>query len=102
MEEPPSTADVSAPREHTPVHEQLASDGDRYLSLRELARYSGLSERTLRGFLSDPVRPLGCYRPNGRVLVKRSEFDAWMQAYRCEGDADVQRAVSKVMEGLSA
>jgi len=55
---------------------------DRYLSLRDLADYCSLSVRTLRDYISAPVRPLPCYRIAGKILVRRSEFDAWMAAHR--------------------
>ena len=57
-----------------------------YLPLKELAKYAGLSLRTLRSFLHLADRPLPYYQPGGgKVLVKRSEFDDWMQRFRkCE------------------
>lgn len=53
-----------------------------YLSLRVLSTYSNLSIRTLRGYLSHRARPLPHYRVGGKVLVKRSEFDAWVTGFR--------------------
>ena len=61
---------------------------DPYLSLRGLATYSSLSVRTLRGYLSDPVRPMPCYRIGGEILVRTSEFDGWLAAHR-EANAPV-------------
>ena len=55
---------------------------DPYLSLRGLASYSSLSVRTLRGYLSDPLRPLPCYRIGGKIVVRISEFDTWLSAHR--------------------
>jgi hypothetical protein len=55
---------------------------DPYLSLRGLASYSSLSTRTLRGYLSDPLRPLPCYRIGGKIVVRISEFDTWLAAHR--------------------
>ena len=60
----------------------IVSDGDAYLSLRALARYASISVRTLRGYIMAKRNPLPCYRPGGKVLVRRSEFDAWMRAFR--------------------
>ncbi len=55
-----------------------------YLALPELSAYCSLSVRTLRDCLSDPTRPLPHYRlgDRGKVLVKVSEFDEWLSAYR--------------------
>lgn len=71
-----------------------------YLSLRTLSAYSGLSVRTLRGYLSHPARPLPHYRVGGKVLVKRSEFDAWVSGFREELAPHVDEIVSDVLGGL--
>lgn len=63
--------------------ETPAADG--YVSLKELASYSGMSERTLRTYLTYAAHPLPHYHIGRRVLVKRSEFDAWMQSFPGKG-----------------
>jgi hypothetical protein len=65
----------------------LTAPTDPYLSLRALADYSGLSVRTLRRFLerTPPAQALPCYRLDGKVVVRRSEFDHYMQQYRMQG-----------------
>src|SRR5262249_50371051 len=73
---------------------------DPYLSLRALATYSGLSVRTLRQYLVDPAHPLPHHRVGGKVLVRRSEFDAWMAAYRRVGQADVDALVADVLRDV--
>ena len=71
-----------------------------YLSLRTLSAYSGLSVRTLRGYLSHPARPLPHYRVGGKVLVKRSEFDAWVSTFRVEESPRVDAIVAEIVGGL--
>ena len=69
---------------------------DPFLSLKALAAYSSLSPRTLRAFLElPPDEALPCYRPpgGGKILVRRSEFDAWMQQYRARGRPSLARAM---------
>jgi excisionase family DNA binding protein len=85
----------------TVAHGVIASDGDAYLSLRALARYASLSVRTLRGYLTAKRNPLPCYRPGGKVLVRRSEFDAWMRAFRdgASGE-DRAREVNRLIDEL--
>jgi hypothetical protein len=74
---------------------------DAYLPLKALASYSGLSIRTLRGYLSSAAAPLPHYRIGGRVLVKRSEFDAWATRFRVVTvTATVDDMVSQVVAGL--
>jgi hypothetical protein len=60
----------------------LTTPLDPYLSLKALADYSGLSVRTLRKLLIrvPPTQALPCYRLDGKVLVRRSEFDRYMAA----------------------
>ena len=71
-----------------------------YLSLRGLSRYSSMSVRTLRDYLSHPARPLPHYRVGGKILVKRSEFDAWLRAFRVEQSPHVDAVVAEVLRGL--
>lgn len=73
---------------------------DPFLSLRTLASYSCMSVRKLRQYLHDPVHPLPHYRLGGKIVVRRSEFDAWMAAYRRVGQADVEGIVNAVMRDL--
>ena len=65
---------------------------DPYLDLRALAGYAGLSVRKLRDLLGDLDRPLPHYRIGGKILVRRSEFDDWIAAYRNKDRGDVGKA----------
>jgi excisionase family DNA binding protein len=62
---------------------------DPYFSLKALATYSDLSVRTLRAYLDDFSHPLPHYRVGGKILIRRSEFDAWIAAYRRVGGTAV-------------
>ncbi len=73
---------------------------DPFLDLRALAPYSGLSVRKLRDYLDDPAHPLPHYRVGGKILVRRSEFDAWLARYRRQGQAEVDRLVTEVLRDL--
>jgi hypothetical protein len=92
----------------------IQQDLDPWLSLEALSQYSGLSVRSLRGYLADPHRPLPHYRMrephviatasgrprtvSGKILVRRSDFDRWMQSFRYVPDVD--RIVSDVLADL--
>ena len=71
---------------------------DPFLSLKGLAGYSGMSVRKLRDCLTHPVSPLPCYRVDGKVLVRRSDFDRWMEAFKHTPDVDriVDEVVSEI------
>src|SRR5262245_10587025 len=70
---------------------------DPYLSLRALSTYASLSVRTLRTLLDHPMNPLPHYRPGGKILVRRGEFDAWMAGFRHAGVLDVDAIVREVL-----
>ena len=73
---------------------------DTYLSLRALAAYAGLSVRTLRDRLAHPTQPLPHYRVGCKILVKRSEFDAWMRAFRASANHHLDDLVTDVLRSL--
>lgn len=56
---------------------------DQLLPLKELSKYSGLSIRTLRYMLKKSrVGPLPHLRTDGKILVRRSEFDLFIEGFR--------------------
>ena len=70
-----------------------------YLSLRILSVYSNLSVRTLRTYLVHRSRPLPHYRLGSKILVKRAEFDAWMNAFHTVESNQVDAMVTEIMNG---
>jgi hypothetical protein len=40
-----------------------------------------------------PEEALPCYRLPGKVLVRRSEFDAWLERYRAAGRPGLVAAI---------
>jgi hypothetical protein len=66
-----------------------------YLDLKALARYSSISIRTLRKILANPAGPPH-YRPGGKLLVRKSDFDAWMAQFRRE-PVDLDSLVEEVL-----
>ena len=73
---------------------------DAYLPLRSLAAYAGLSVRTLRTYLSHPSSPLPHFRIGGKILVRRSEFDAWAMRYKVVTPVTVDATVRGVLADL--
>jgi hypothetical protein len=76
----------------------LTTPADPYLSLTALADYSGLSARTLRTFLhrNPPAQALPCYRLAGKILVRRSDFDRYMQQYHSQGRPALVRTIRRL------
>ena len=60
---------------------------DPWLPLKALAEYAGLSRKTLLRLMAREENPLPHYRltDTGKIVVRRSEFDAWMEQYRRVG-----------------
>ena len=54
-------------------------DRDRYLDLKEAARYCGVSLRSLRRILPTGLK----FRISERkIVVKKSEIDSWLEKFR--------------------
>jgi hypothetical protein len=100
---PPPRSEVRS--EPSPEEAARPAD-DGFLSLRELARYSGLSRRTLWGFTTRSVAPLPCYQAGGgKILVRLSEFHTWITQHRrsaAAGRVDLERVVTEVVGELTA
>jgi hypothetical protein len=71
---------------------------DPYMSLKALAAYSGLSTSRLRALIDGPPgSALPCYRINGgKLLVRRSEYDAWVSQYRTVGRPSLALAAKEL------
>ena len=71
---------------------------DQYLDLRGLSAYSALGVSTLRDYIRAGSLP--CFKLKGKVLVKRSEFDAWMEKRRVQKGKDINAIVNDIMSDL--
>jgi excisionase family DNA binding protein len=73
-----------------------------WLSLRELTEYASVSERTLRQWLHRSTDALPAVRVDGKILVRKSEFDAWLERHRIQPDApiDVDGIVNAVLRDM--
>jgi hypothetical protein len=80
-----------------PERIELSTALDPFLNLKALADYSGLSVRTLRYHINAaPSTALPCYRLDRLILVRRSEFDAWLAPRRCQGPPGLA-AIARVL-----
>jgi excisionase family DNA binding protein len=61
-----------------------------YVTIKVLAQRSSLSERTLRRFIQ--CKELPHYRPDpkGKILVRLSDFNAWIESRQVEKDVDAK------------
>lgn len=70
-----------------------------WLGLREVSVYANVSERTLRAWIRSPHDPLPATKVRGKVLVRRSDFDRFLERHRVQPLAalDVDRIVEEVL-----
>ena len=71
---------------------------DQYFDLKGLSAYSCVSVGSLRDYLKTG---LPHYRLKGKILIKRSEFDQWVEQYRVNRSQDLKRLVDGVMKSLN-
>jgi excisionase family DNA binding protein len=71
-----------------------------WLDLKGLQRHACVSERTLREWIHRPDNPLPSYRVGGKIFVRRSEFDRWVEAHRLN-PIDVTAIVDEMMSEVT-
>lgn len=71
---------------------------DQYMDLKGLAVYSDLAVSTLRDHIRSGKLP--CFKVKGKVLVKRSEFDIWMEGHRLNKKGDLNRIVNEAIKSI--
>jgi hypothetical protein len=73
-----------------------------WLGLRELTEYADISERTLRAWIYSPTDPLPATKVCGKVLVRKSDFDSYLERHRVKplNTIDLDAIVAEVMKGV--
>jgi excisionase family DNA binding protein len=68
-----------------------------YLTVKAAAQYASLSERTIRSMIArDTANALPTRRVGRRVLIKKSELEAYLDAYTVSGRPGVVRALKEL------
>ena len=70
-----------------------------WLDLKALQQYACVSERTLREWIHRSVDALPAVRVGGKILVRRSEFDRWLETHQVK-HIDVSGIVDEMIAGL--
>ena len=73
-----------------------------WFSVRQLTAYAAVSERTVRDWLHRTTDALPAVRVDGKILVKRSQFDAWLERHRIrpEEPVDVDSIVNSLLRDV--
>ena len=74
-----------------------------WLGLGELTAYAAVSERTLRKWIHWPSDPLPAVQVGGKILVRRRDFDNWLERHPVQpaDSVDVDGMVEDILGGLS-
>ncbi len=78
--------------------EPVISRRAKYLDLRGLSEYSSLGIPTLREYLKSGS--LSYFKLKGKILVRVSEFEDWLEGYRVNKKEDLNHLVDDVLEDL--
>ena len=73
---------------------------DQFLDLRGLSVYCSLAVPTLRDYIRSGNLP--CFKIKGKILVKRTEFDTWLEEYRVNKSRDIERIADEVLGSLKS
>lgn len=71
---------------------------DRYFDLQSASAYSSLGISTIRAYIRSAGLP--SFRVKGKILIKRSEFDAWIESFRIKKEDDLAQIVDETVQQL--
>jgi excisionase family DNA binding protein len=74
------------------------SDTDRLLDLKGLSEHSSLGVPTLRDYLRSGGLPY--FKLRGKILVRLSEFDQWLEAFRVDTKQELNNLIDDVLTDL--
>jgi excisionase family DNA binding protein len=79
--------------------QQIGADRREWMDLKALTRYACVSERTLRDWIHRPVNPLLATQVGKKILIRRSNFDQWLENHRLKS-VDVACIVDEMVAGV--
>jgi hypothetical protein len=82
------------------IIEPAISLKDQYFDLRGLEAYSALKVPTLRDYIRSGDLP--SFKIKGKILIRKSEFDTWIEDYRVNRTKQINDIVDDVMSSLKS
>jgi excisionase family DNA binding protein len=82
----------------TEGNEDIPNHTDGYLDLRGLSAYSSLAVPTLRDYIHRGTLPH--YKLPGKIIVKRSEFDRWLEQFKVDQRESLDTLVEDALSSL--
>ena len=74
------------------------AETDQYFDLKNLSAYACLGVPTLRDYLRSGGLPH--FKLKGKILVRLSEFDSWLESFRVDTKPDLNNLVDDVLKSL--
>jgi len=71
---------------------------DQYFDLKGLSTYSAISVGSLRDYLKTGMP---YFKLKGKILIKKSEFDAWLEKYRVNKKRDLNNIVDGILSDMA-
>ena len=68
-----------------------------YFDLKNLSTYSNLAIPTLRDYLKTG---LPHYRLKGKILIRRSDFEDWLEQFRVDSGSELSGMVDDILEQM--
>jgi excisionase family DNA binding protein len=71
-----------------------------WMGLRQVTDYASVCERTVRSWIHSAVDPLPAARVRGKILIRRTELDSWLERHRIRTfvAVDVDAVVRSVLQ----
>ena len=80
------------------IIEPAISLKDFYFDLKGLKTYSSMRVPTLREHIKTGDLP--AFKVKGKILVKKSEFDSWLEGYRINRNRDLDSIANEAIKAL--
>lgn len=71
---------------------------DQYFDLQGLSAYCSLGVGTLREHIKKGKLP--CFKVKGKILIRKSEFDIWMDGHRVKKKKDIESIADEAIKSL--
>ena len=73
---------------------------DQFFDLKGLSEYSTLHIPTLRDYIRKDNLP--CFEVRGKILIRRSEFDQWLNQFRMRKEQDLNAIADEMIKNLKS
>jgi excisionase family DNA binding protein len=71
-----------------------------WLDLRQLTQYAAVSERTLHTWIHDTVDPLPAYQVGTKILVRKRDFDSYIERHPLRPAGTLANVVNEIVAGI--